>query len=207
MPSFDLRGIKAAKYNNNNGVVSYSDAVSIGDAMDVNIQFRFAEGRLYAEGSLAEYMRSVTGGSISIAVKDIPNAAQTMLYGARLKKRTVGQNEIPGRAYGANDISEDVGVAFYAPDRIDGVTKYTCCFVHRALFGPPDLVYKTKGETIVFNTPTTTGEFMPDHSADKDVVEVATVDTAEVAAAWVNAVLGGAAAPASPVEGEGSGEG
>ena len=65
MPSFDLRYIKVGKYDNTDGVISYSDVTTMGDAMNVNIQLRFAEGRLYAEGSLAEYLREATGGTIS----------------------------------------------------------------------------------------------------------------------------------------------
>ena len=61
MPQFDLRGMKVAKYQNTNGVISYATPVALGDAMNVNIDLRFAEGRLYAESVLAEYVREPTG--------------------------------------------------------------------------------------------------------------------------------------------------
>lgn len=57
MPSFDLRGIKCANYVNTNGTISYTGAQSIGDAMTVDLQLKYAEGRLYAESTLAEYMK------------------------------------------------------------------------------------------------------------------------------------------------------
>ena len=153
MPQFDLRGIKVANYVNTNGTITYTSATSIGDAMNVNLELRFAEGRLYAESTLAEFMRNCTGGTIS---KDKPKA---------------------------------VGVAFYAPDMVDGVKKFTCVKVARALFGNPSMTLQTAGENIVFNTPTTSGEFLADDSTNQEMLEVALCDTEADAIAWVTAVL------------------
>lgn len=193
MPAFDLRGIKVAKYNNANGTISYSNATSIGDAMNVVLQFTYAEGRLYAESVLAEYIRLATGGSISIGEKYIPDSAKTLLFGMRTGTRTLtvdGQTvNAESMKLGGKDLPSYVGVAFYAPDMVDGAQKYTCVFVSRALFAPPSMTYQTKGENIVFQTPTTTGEFLPDHSANQDLVETYVADTEAAAIAWRDAVL------------------
>ena len=69
MPAFDLRYNKIGKYKNTNGTNSYSDVTTIGDAMDVNLQYKYAEGRLYAEGVLSEFMKLITGGTMSVATK------------------------------------------------------------------------------------------------------------------------------------------
>ena len=45
MPQFDLRGMKVAKYKNTNGVISYETPVALGDAMNVDLNLTFAEGR------------------------------------------------------------------------------------------------------------------------------------------------------------------
>ena len=76
MPQFDLRHIYCAKYVNTAGTISYTDAQQIGDAMNANIELRYAEGRLYAESTLAEYMRKAVGGTISLGVKYIKSAAR-----------------------------------------------------------------------------------------------------------------------------------
>ena len=52
MPQFGLRHIYAAKYVNNAGAISYTGVKHVGDAMQANIELRFAEGRLYAEDAL-----------------------------------------------------------------------------------------------------------------------------------------------------------
>lgn len=204
MPQFGLRSIYAAKYNNNNGVISYSDIQHVGDAISANLELRYAEGRLYAEDMLAEYMRKAVGGTISIGVKYIKQAAQTLLFNSTTKARSITYTPKGTTAtatatatsvvIGGEDEGQYVGVAFFAPDMVDGVEKYTCVLVRKALFGPPSMSLQTMGESINFNTPTTSGEFLADDSATHDLFEVAIVDDINMAKAWVQTVLGGAGA-------------
>lgn len=198
MPQFDLRGIKAAKYVNNNGTISYNNKQKVGDAMTVNLELRFAEGRLYAESTLAEYMRKATGGTISIGVKYILNSAQQLLFGSRSSDRSITYTPeggtsttetVQGLVLGGKTTGAYVGVAFYAPDMVDGVEKFTCVFAHKALFGPPSMSLQTAGENIQFNTPTTSGEFLADDTAYQDMLEVAICDNEDAAIAWVDKVL------------------
>lgn len=190
MPTFDLRGIHVAKYELKDKAVSYSGATTVGEAMNCNLELRFAEGRVYAESKLAEYMKLATGGTISIGTKYIPNGAQVLMYGAKEHKRTLSTKEVTGLRMTTKDIANYVGVSFYAPDKIEGVTKFTCVFVAKALFGPPSMVYQTKGESIAFNTPTTTGEFLGDDSAEEVLLDTAVCDTEEEAIKWCAMVLG-----------------
>lgn len=198
MPQFDLRHIYCAKYVNTDGNISYTDAQQVGDAMTANIELRYAEGRLYAESTLAEYMRKAVGGTISLGVKYIKKAAQQLLFGMRTKSRSVtytpaGGAEttitVEGLAIGGRDEGTYVGIAFYAPDMVDGVRKYTCVLVKKALFGPPSMSLQTAGENIQFTTPNTTGEFLSDDSATLDLFETAIVDDEQAAIAWVTAAL------------------
>ena len=190
MPQFDLRYIQAAKYTNTAGTVTYAEKTKVGDAMSANLDLKFAEGRLYAEGRLSEYMRLATGGTISLGVKEIPDAAKKLLYGAQESTRSVPQaSNAKGVVYSAKDAASYVGVSLYCPDVVDGATKYTCVFVAKALFGPPSMSYKTKGQNLEFATPTTTGEFLASDAADETIMETVTLDTIEAAKAWCDAVL------------------
>ncbi|MFR7742816.1 MAG: hypothetical protein ACLU3I_05660 [Acutalibacteraceae bacterium] len=132
MPAYDLRYIQAAKYtkSDSGNTVTYSDVTKVGDAMTANFELRNAEVRLYAESSLAEYMRKATGGTISLGVKYITEAAQVLLYKAVKTTRSVKTKSISVVRYGKTSTSQYVGVSFYAPDMIDGVEKFTCSF-HR----------------------------------------------------------------------------
>lgn len=183
MPTFDLRGIKVAQYNNVNGTITYGTPMSAGGAMTVNLEIRYAEGRLYAESKLAEYMKSATGGTISLATKYIPEETKALLFGATT---TTASESTPATVtYGAKDNGKYVGVGFYAPAMVDGVQKFACAFIAKCLFGAPAMNYQTKGENIQFETPTTTGEFLPDDSASETMIVTATTDTEAAAIAWV----------------------
>ena len=193
MPQYGLRGIKVAKYVNTEGVISYTDRQAVGDAMTANFELRRAEARLYAEDGLAEYMVSAVGGTISLGVKYIKDAAQKLMFGLTEKSRniTVGgtTSEVTGLAVSAKNEGVYVGIGFYCPAMMDGAKRFWCCRIAKALFGPPSMSLKTKGENIVFNTPTTTGEMMMDDSANGLIYESAYVDSEAAAVAWVDAAL------------------
>lgn len=191
MPAIDVRYFQVAKYNYDDATkkVSYTGKTAVGDAMSVNLELRFAEGRLYAEGRLSEYMKLATGGIISLAVKYIKPSAQILMFGIKTVDRTVGDKTISGLRYTTKDAASYVGYSFFAPDVIDGETKYTTMFVVKALFGPPSWSYETKGQNIVFKNPTTVGEFLADDSLEEILIDSAVCDTIEEAMAWCDAVL------------------
>ena len=199
MPQFDLRHIYCAKYVNTAGTISYTDPQQVGDAMTANIEVRYAEGRLYAESTLAEYMRKAVGGTISLGIKYIKDSAQQLMFGSRTKSRNISYTptgsttsttvSATSLVLGGQDEGTYVGVGFYAPDMVDGVKKYTCVLVKKALFGPPSMSLQTAGENIQFNTPVTSGEFLADDSTTQDLFEIAVVDDENAAIAWVTAAL------------------
>lgn len=187
MPTFDLRGIKIGKYINTEGTVTYDTPISMGDAISVELNLTAAEGRLYAESRLAEYKKLITGGTASVGVKYITDAAQKLLFGMSENTRNVGTSTSQKSLKAtAKDVAKYVGMGFYAPDAIDGTDKYTAVFVYKVLFGAPGYVYATKGDSITFQTPTTTGEFLADDSEDKNIMEIATLESETDAIAWIN---------------------
>lgn len=193
MPQIGLKGIKVATYTNNNGTITYGTPASAGDAMTANLELRFAEGRLYAEDALAEYVRLAIGGTLSIGVKYIPDAVQKTIFGVTEKSRSVtvsgSSSTIKSLQTTKSSRGAEVGVAFYADDVVDGANKFTCVFIPRARFGEPSMSLQTLGETITFATPTTTGEFLADHSSGGVIKEVVTVDSEAAAQAWCAAVF------------------
>lgn len=199
MPTFGLRGAMVAPYNNNAGVVTYGAPIGAGCAINVNLELRFAEARLYACDRLAEYLREAIGGTISFEAKYFPQAAQQAMFGATLKTRSVtytpaGSAEqqtsnITSVVNSGNDAVGYVGFSAYSPDMVDGVEKWTAFFVAKAKFAPPSIVRQTKGESITFQTPVTTGEFLPDDTSGMVLQEVAICDSEAEAIAWCSAVF------------------
>lgn len=194
MAKYDLRYIQCAKYNNNNGVISFTDKQKVGDAMTVNIELRFAEGRLYAESVLAEFIRKCTGGTISMGVKYILQAAQKLMFGMSERSRSVTPaggtaTEVKSLVTKRNTIGQYVGVSFYTPALYEGVEKYDCVFIGKCMFGEPSESTQTAGENIQFQTPVTNGEFLADDSEEGQIKEAVTLDTEALARAWCDAVL------------------
>lgn len=194
MAKFDLRHIQCAKYVNTNGTIAFTDKTLVGDAMQANISLRFAEGRLYAESHLAEFIRKCTGGTISLGVKYIKTAAQKLMFGLTEKTRSVtpaggSATSVTSLVTKKSTVGNYVGISFYSPAMYDGEEKFDCVFIGKSMFGEPDMTLQTAGENIQFNTPTTSGEFLADDSSDGQIKEAVTVDTEELAIAWCDAVL------------------
>lgn len=189
MPAFDLRYLQVAKYTKgaSGGTTTYGEKMSMGDAMSVSLELKFAEGRLYAESSLAEYMKKATGGTVTTEVKYIPIEAQKLMFSAYEKERQVSGNAVKSVTFGKKSTGQYVGMSFYAPDMVDGEEKFTAVFVRKALFAPPSNAFQTMGESVNFQTPTTSGEFLVDDLGD--LMEVAILSTEEDAKAWCDAVF------------------
>lgn len=198
MPTFGLKGAHVAPYNNTDGVVTYGTPIPAGCAISVNLELSYAEARLYACDSLAEYLREVIGGTITFGAKYFPQAAQQTMFGATLKTRTVTftppggtetTKEVTSVVTSSSNTPGYVGFSAYAPDMVDGVKKWTAFFVAKAKFSTPSTVLNTKGETITFQTPQTVGEFLPDDTGDTVIQEVAICDSEAEAVAWCAAVF------------------
>lgn len=198
MPTYGLRGATVYPYTNNNGTVTYGAGVGAGCAIQAQLELRFAEARLYACDNLAEYIREAIGGTITFGAKYFPQAAQPAMFGSRIKSRSITYTapgaeaptteSVSSVVTGADDAPTYVGFSAYGPDQIDGVKKWTAFFVKKVKFSAPSMTMQTKGETITFQTPNTTGEFLMDDTADKGLLEVATLDSEAAALAWIAAV-------------------
>ena len=198
MPQYGLRGARVAQYNNNNGAVTYGQPKKAGCAITAQLELRFAEARLYACDTLAEYLREVIGGNVTFGAKYFPQDAQLLMFGASTKSRSVSYagsggttttSTVTSIVTSANDEANYVGFACYCPDMVDGVRKWTCFFVAKAKFSPPSYTLNTKGETINFQTPQTVGEFLPDDAGGMVVQEVAICDSEAEADAWCDTVF------------------
>lgn len=189
MPEFDLRGMKVAeyKYDKLTKKITYGETMDMGEAMSANLEMKFAEGRIYAESALAEYMKKVTGMTVSQGIKYIPDKTQQLLFKAYQLSRNMGSGStsVKSMAFGKSSTGRYVGSGFYAPDMIDGVEMFTAVFIHKVLFGPPSKTLQTMGETITFNTPTTTGEALVDDKGH--LHEWYSFATEAEAIAWIEA--------------------
>lgn len=197
MARIGLRGATLAKYNvNANGDVSYDTPVSGGCARAADLQLQFAEAELWGCDGLREYLREAIGGSITFEATFFTDAMKVLAFGNKEKTRSITYKNDQGvdttkTVTSVADTSSDdapyVGFAVYSPDMINHVKKWAAIFVPCAKFSSPNTKLATRDSNISFQTPTTTGRFLPDDTDEHVIRDVAILDTEAEAIAWCEA--------------------
>ena len=199
MPLYGFRGVYIAKRNENNGVVTYDAPITPGCPIRANLEFQFAEGDLWCKDALSIVKRKATGGQVTFEAARLTPACQVLAFGATQRTRSITYTDSAGQSqtknvssvvYSETDQAPYVGFAGYGPDANSDADDTFCAFmIGKAKFSPPSLNMQTMNNSITFQTPTTTGRFMPDGKAGGVIQEVAICDSEEEAAAWCQAVF------------------
>jgi hypothetical protein len=78
-------------YNNNNGVISYSDGGVFAKAIEFSSKIDSGEdNNLYADNGIVESDRSFGGGTLSVTTDEISQTAAAAILGITAKTITVG---------------------------------------------------------------------------------------------------------------------
>lgn len=199
MAIYGFRRIYLAKRNVNNGVVTYDAPVTPGCPISADLQLQFAEQELWCADGLSTWLRKMIGGTVTLETKFLTPASQVVAFGSTLKTRTLTFNDASGSSVtktvqsvvrAAGDESPYVGFAGFGPDAgEDGDDKFCAFFIGKAKFSPPNSRFQTIGSNITFQTPTTSGRFLPDEANGNVLQEIAICDSEEEAAAWCQAVF------------------
>ena len=199
MPLYGFRGVYIAERHVNNGAVTYDAPITPGCPVRAQLEFQFAEADFWCKDALHIVKRKATGGQVTFEAAYLSDACKKLAFGATEKTRSLTYNNAAGTqvttsaksiVYSEGDQAPYVGFAGYGPDaNSDGVDKFTAFFVGKVKFSPPSLNLQTINGSITFQTPTTTGRFMPDDVAGGVIQEVGTFDTEEEAIAWCQAVF------------------
>lgn len=199
MPLYGFRGVYMAKRHVNDGIVTYDAPITPGCPIKANLEFQFMTKELWCKDALSVIKTKATAGNVTFEAAYLSDACKKLAYGATEKSRTVTYTDAQGASqtktlksivHSENDAAPYVGFAGYGPDASgDDKDRYTAFFIGKAKFSPPSANYQTIDGSIAFQTPTTTGRFMPDRESGGVIQEMITVDTEEEAAAWCQAVF------------------
>ena len=197
MARIGLRGATIAKYNvDANGAVTYGTPISGGCARTADLQLQFAEAELWGCDGLREYLREAVGGNITFEATFFSPEMKVLAFGNKEKTRQITyQNDqgvnvtktITSVADTSGDNAPYVGFAVYSPDMINHVKKWAAVFVPCVKFSSPNSTMQTRDNNIAFQTPTTTGRFLPDDTDEHVIRDVAILDTEAEAKAWCEA--------------------
>lgn len=197
MARIGLRGATLARYNvDTSGAVTYGLPVSGGCARAANLQLQFAEAELWGCDGLREYLREATGGTITFEATFFTPEMKVLAFGNKERTREITYQNAEGvditkTITSVADTSSDdapyVGFAVYSPDLINHVKKWAAIFVPCVKFSSPNTTLQTRDNSIAFQTPTTTGRFLPDDTDEHVIRDVAILDTEAEAQAWCQA--------------------
>jgi hypothetical protein len=168
--------------------VTYSNAAVLARAISVDVEIEVSDAELYADDVLAESDKSFSGGTVTIGVDDLYDAAKIALLDyieGAVADAGIGTNELS--AQGAASPAY-VGFGFYGKVIRNKVPYWRAIFLKKVQFSEPSDSFATKGETTEFTTPELEGTItLP---VDGIWKEEATFSTEAGAKAWLNAKVG-----------------
>jgi len=135
-----------------------TSALVIGKAIQADISITVNDVKLYADDAVAESDKSFQNGTITLGIDDLSDTVQTAFLG-----HAVSNGEITAKG---TDNNPYVGIGFYGIKKVNNVNKYRAIWLPKVQFAEPNDSNSTKGENVVFNTPTLEGTIMLDDSGN-----------------------------------------
>lgn len=160
----------------------YKNAFKCSKAINTSVTPNFNEGKLYADDQLVENVREFKEANVSLGVDQMPVQASMVMFGHEISE----SGEEISRT---GDSSKFVGYGFITAEMNKGVKRFRACFLPKVKFAEGEESYETKGDAIVFKTPTLNGTAMGSSNTDwrRKSPYYATVDEADK---WIQVQLG-----------------
>ncbi|MBQ6621531.1 MAG: hypothetical protein IJH75_01690 [Mogibacterium sp.] len=127
-----------------NGVPTYGAGMILGKAVSTSLSITTAEGELYADDMLAEYVSEFSSAQLTAEADNIPLDKQAMLYGAAYSGGEMQMSADDTPPYG--------GWGGYQVLMVGGVRKYRTWFFPKGKANIPDWNGATKGANVSFGT-------------------------------------------------------
>lgn len=186
------KGLKypvVARYNENNGVVTYSDGMPLGAGISVRINLTHNNERLYGNDTVILTDKTINGGTVALNMTNLTDAVKVAVLGY-----TEG-DEIDAITHAKelikNTLTEPpyVGFGVYGESKDDNNIPYwRAIWIKKTQFTQPSEEYDTKTGNATFKTPSLEGEIMK--AADDGWVSEGTFSTEAGAIAWLNSKAG-----------------
>ena len=160
---------------------TYGSGRIIGKAISLNVEVTPAEGELYADDQLAEYVNEFASGNITSELDDIMIQDKADIYGA-----TYSNGKI---VFGASDNAPVGGLGGVAVRQKNNVASYIGVVYHKCKAQIPGDSFTTKGNSITFGTQPLNMRIFADNAGEwKSESEPFSTESAAIA--WVDNILG-----------------
>ena len=153
-----------AKYNNNEGIVTYSDGGSMGKFTELSISLNEGgDNVLYADNGPAESDNQFSGGTASITTDDLRAELMAPVFGAKEEAiNAEGLSTTGAKWYVFDDdqITPDLGIGGIIKKKVGGAIKWVAFILVKTQFTTPGIVATTQGETITWQTQSLSAKIM-----------------------------------------------
>ena len=179
MANFGLSKPWIAKYNPETD--QYTDGFKCGKAINTSVTPNYNETPLYADNQQTENVTEFKNANVSLGVDRMPVQAAEVVFGHSVSS----EGEETSRT---GDSANYVGYGFITAEMLDGVQRYRACILRKVKFKEGEESYETKGDSIVFKTPTLSGTAMGTSKTDWRK-KSPYFDTEEEADKWIQTQL------------------
>ena len=168
-----------ASYAMSGSTVVYGGATSMGKATSFDISLDSSEANnLYADNAIAETDNTFNGGTVTLGLADLDDAALVAVLGV-----TQSSGELIFKS-GAS--APYVGIGGIIKHQINNVDKYTGIILPKVQFSDPGISVTTQGESIEWQTPEITATIMRDDTTDQVWRRQKTFDTEASAQSYIS---------------------
>lgn len=172
-----------AKYNNNGGTVTYTNATPLARGVSVELDIDSSEDNtFYADNQAAENAGGVfTGGTITLTCDDMNFTAKKLVYGL---PEAAADGSVD---YGDDAVPPYVGLGYIVRYMTDSVVLYVPTIIRKSKFNLPGESAETQADEIDWQTSEIVASIMRDDTAKhlwKRVLE-AGYTTEEEAENWI----------------------
>lgn len=188
--------LKVARYNNNNGTVTYTNPAIIAKLVNVNIELEDpADNDFYADNGVDETGNEFAGGSFSMNTNDLTEQASSTILGTVLNDletiEGITDEGVKEEIFDDGMVTPELAIGVVIKHKRNGADAWTGLVLTRTMFKIPGDSVETQGKTINWQTPQLTGTIMKDDTASHKWKRKATFTTESQAIIYVNARTGG----------------
>lgn len=189
---------KGGIYNNNNGVVTYSDQAVIAKLVRMNLTMEENDDNdFYADNAIDETDSNFSGGTYEVNTNDLTDEMSALILGLQTNTLSsitgisdVGVKEV---IFDDRQNAPYMGIGNVIKHKRNGVYYYRAVVLTKVQFKIPEESWDTQGKTISWQTPTIRGAVMKDDTTYHAWKYCATFSTEAQAIAYVAAKLPSAA--------------
>lgn len=176
MPLIGVSKPRIALYANNNGVVTYSDGMLMGKAVEMSADVNYSGNNdFFADNALDETANEFSDGTITAKTNNLSQDVCQKILGLDTQELTgtaaidgVTDTGIQENIYNNKQTTVYTGVSWVEMWRVGGQTVYKGVVYTKVAWNIPANAATTKGAQIDWQVPEITGKIMRDDTSDQN---------------------------------------